>query len=589
MRVKTTKTKRSELLKVLLSISLILTLLFSSTAITLALASNDALSDVHYLLENYYVDPVSDDVLNAPNVDETLQRLGDPNTLYFNAADYQNFLNTMENRSFSGIGVRIDIVPEGVAIISVIQGSPAEEAGLQAGDIIIEADGQTLVGLSSEKAVSILRGPDESKVDLKVKRGNSILPFSVIRQVIEDPTVTGEKLDGDIGYIAIHTFGSTTPGAFANVIQKLRMENVNSWIIDLRDNPGGYLSAALNLAGYFIGPDIAVQIKDRNNPVVTIQATDHGFVLNQPVIFLTNEYSASASEILAAVVKDYQKAVLIGSNTYGKGTVQSMYNLSDGGVLKMTIARFYSPKGNVINKVGILPDVPVQKAEAKAVAELLLSGIGRTSNPDKSGYAQFTTNTDQFEVSLSQACRPEFWQSWGELIAGASDSALLQLGGSNGWTNVNTDMLIKRWPLYYPNYRQVGDLNDIPLDKKFTVHFWGKIDWQTVNEKNVELINSSTGKRVPLAFQPLDDSNIRVMPRLEASLSPKAELNPGTTYWLVINQSIKDINGRSLSEGALAVVRTAGSPVTVQSLEARLKPQPEKVNHYSDYGQAIID
>ncbi len=583
------RTKKLANYKLSISILLILILLIFPTATVLA--ADDVLSEVRNLLKRSYVDPVSGDVLNAPTVDETLQRLGDPHTRYMNALEYQDFLKSIEDKSFSGIGINVEPAEEGVLVTGVVKGFPAEAAGLEKGDLIIEAGGQSLAGLTPEMIVNIIRGPEGSKVDLKVKRGGSILTFTVERRKIEEPTVTGEKLAGQIGYIEIHSFGMTTPDVFADVIQELRGQGVVSWIIDLQDNPGGYLDVALDLAGYFIGPNPAMQVKDQKHPLQTYLAADHKFVIDQPVVFLINENSASASEILAAAVEDHHKAILIGNKTYGKGTVQSIFNLSDGGVLKMTVARFYSPKGNTINEVGVLPDVPVLTTDAKAAAELLLSGVGRAENPDKSGYIQFTCNSDQFAVSLSQACSPEFWQSWGELINLAAASEIYQtgIGGSNGWTNVTAEMLRKRWPLYYPDYRQVGDLHDIPLDKKFTVSFQGQVDWQTVNENSVELINSGTGERVPIEFQALDAGTVQVRPKLDAGTGTRTELKPGTTYWLVLHQTVRDIKGSGLHQGALAVVKTAGSPVIVQSPGARVKPQSEMVNPDSDYGQAILD
>jgi carboxyl-terminal processing protease len=572
--------------KVYISILLILILLICPTATVLA--ADNVLTEVRNLLQRSYIDPVSDYVLSAPSVDATLLRLGDPYTKYMNASEYHNFLKSIEDQSFIGIGISFEKVAEGVIVKGIIKGSPAEAAGLQKGDLIIEADGQVLAGFSVERVVSIIRGPEGSRVDLKIKRAGSVLTFTVERQEIRELTVTGEKLDGHTGYIRINSFGLTTPAVFADVIKKLRGQSVDSWIIDLRDNPGGYLSAALDLAGYFIGPNTAVQIQTRNKTRTNL-AVAHEFVIDDPVIFLTNQNSASASEILAAAVKDYQKAVLVGARTYGKGTVQTVFDLSDGGMLKTTVARFFSPKDNAVNKVGILPDVPVLNTDAESAAEVLLSGANATNISDKSRYARFTCNSKQYEVSLNQVCKPEFWQSWGELIDGVSDAGLLQIGSSSGWINVTADMLSKRWPLYYPGYCQVGDLNDVPLDKKFTVNFQGQIDWQTVTENSVELINSKTGERVPLEFRPLDNSTVQVMSKLDASTGIRSELKPGTTYWLMLHQTIKDTKGSSLNHAALAVVKTTGSPVTVQILGARVKPQSEKVKPGKDYGQVILD
>lgn len=572
------KAKKSGI-KVLLSLLLIGALLFGSASI--ALATDNTLSEVRSLLQNSYVDPVSDEVLNAATVDEMLNRLGDPHTMYFSAADYQNFINAVD-LNFSGIGVRISIVPAGVLINSVITGSPAEKVGLKSGDIITEAAGQVLAGMSSEQAVVLIQGPVGSKVDLRVKRGTDILQFSVTRAKIEDPTVTGEVMNGHIGYVAISSFGSITPVTFAGVVKQLQGQNVDSWIVDLRNNPGGYLNTAIDLAGYFIGPKTAIQVKDRNDPIQTLEAANHGFVLNQPVVFLVNENSASASEILTAAVKDYQKATIIGTNTYGKGTVQSLFSLSDGGVLKMTIARFYSPNGNAINKVGISPDVPVTSEAAKAVAELLLVGHGRVNYPDNRDYIRLTTKENSFDVPLEQIRTPDQWQTWDEILNSVTTPSALHIGGKDTWVDVSAAQLKSRWPLYYPDYQELGGLTGVAVDKKFTLNFLGTMNWQTVNSNSLELINSTTGERVPLAYQSLDGSRIQ--------LTPQKNLQAGTTYWLVVHRSIEDVHGYKLQNGALALVQTAGSGTAqIQRFKGEIKPQNPRLDSRSDYGQAIID
>jgi carboxyl-terminal processing protease len=572
--------------KVYLSILLSLIILASSAPVSVA-ADND-LSEVRYLLQSYYVDPVSANVLNASSLDEMFQRLGDPYTYYLSAAEYQDFLDSMEDQSFSGIGVMIDTAAEGVVIVSVLEESPAAKAGLQNDDIIMEVDGQALAGLSLEKAVTYIQGAEGSTVNLKIKRGSTILTTSVVRRKILEQTVTGTKLDGQTGYIAIHSFGQKTADDFSYIVKELRSQDVNSWIIDLRDNPGGYLSSALNICGYFIGPNTAVQVKDRDNEQI-YQADDQDFVINEPVIFLINQNSASASEILAAAVQDWNKAVFVGVSTYGKGTVQTIFQLSDGGVLKMTVAHFYSPFGNVINKIGVKPDVPVPGSRALAAARLLFSGLSHADNSDKREYVHFTVNAKEYEISLNKVRQPEFWQAWGNLIEGTPVAGSYQIGTLNGWSNINPEMLDKRWPLYYPDYLQPSELNDIPLDKKFAAHFLGKTDWQTVNNDSVELIDSITGERIPLDFQPLDESTVQIRPGLEKDTGSRIKLKPDTVYWLVFHRSIKNISGFSLKDGALVVVRTVGGSLSSPSFKVQGEKSAREMRSSSDYGQALMD
>ena len=524
---------------ILLNLMLVLTLILSTS--TTVLASNDDVSvlpEIRSLLQNQYVDPVSADVLNAPTVDETLKRLGDPHTMYFSPVGYQGFVGSI-NMSFYGIGVHINMEAEGVRVVSVISGSPAEEVGLKAGDLIISADGQSLAGLSSDEAVNLLRGIEGSTVQISVRQGTVTKDLKVTRRAITEPTVTGSFLEGHIGYLSLKSFGSNTPQEFETAVIQLSHQKVDSWIIDLRDNGGGYLSSAIDLAGYFIGPQVAIQVKDRTGVIHLYQAPEHGFTLNRPILFLTNENSASASEILTAAVKDYHKATIVGTTTYGKGSVQSMFTLSNGGVLKMTVDHFYSPFGNKIDKVGITPDVAIQQADSLKAAELLLS--------DKM-------------VALTKARTPDYWEAWGEL--------------SN---TVATPEKSEPYTLYYPDYRKVSELSGIPLNKTFTVHFDGAINWQSVNDSSIELINSLTGERTLTTFSTLGPSDVQVLP--EKALSPDA------TYWLVIHPTIRDLAGQTLHQGTVEVVHT----LHLQGSGTVEKAKIQSFGKPLDYGWAIWD
>lgn len=485
--------------KVILNSLLIILLILSNSP---PVKASDNVTEIRLLLKNLYVDPVSTEVLNASTIDEMLERLGDPHTKYFSPEQYQEFLGSIDMR-FEGIGIYIQIVPEGIKVSSAIAGSPAEEVGLKAGDIITRADGQSLVGLSSEDAVGLLRGLEGTSVKIRVKQGAETRDLTVIRRAITTPTVTGEVLSGHIGYLDLNSFGSDTTEEFETVVDRLRAQNVDGWIVDLRDNGGGYLSSAFDLAGYFIGPEVVVQIKDRTGAFRKYKAVNHDFTLSQPVIFLTNENSASASELLVAAVKDHQKAILVGTNTYGKGSVQSMFPLTNGGVLKMTIDHFFSPLGHDIDKVGVSPDVTIQQADSLKAAELILA---------------------EGSEALVMGKTPAYWKAWGE-VSGVSFP-----------------------PQYYPGYSKLSELSEIPLDKQFTVRFSGTMNWQSVNNTSIELINSDTGERTLSTFDPLGPSEIRVI--------PTTPLSTDATYWLVIHPGISDVSGQVLKEGGLVIAHT---------------------------------
>jgi carboxyl-terminal processing protease len=551
------------------------------------------LTDVRYLLENAYVDPVDASVLNSATIEEMLEKLGDPYTVHFTNEEYQNFLNSMD-MSFSGIGVYVEIIPEGVKVTSAITGSPAEAAGLLAGDVILKADGQVLAGLPQETALGLLRGPEGTSVQITVGRGEELLELNVLRKAIEVPTASGELLKGHIGYISLQSFGENTAEVFAGVAKDLQAKGADSWIIDVRDNPGGYLTTALNMAGFFIGDQTAMQTKERMSESASYyKGTKQEFIFDEPVMFLTNENSASASEILSAVVKDYHKAMILGNTTYGKGSVQSLFMLSEGGVLKMTVAKFFSPLGKEINHVGVAPDLKLVGSDPQRLAELLLDTMkpqsvaqGDTLSEEFSK-VQLNVNGSSWEIPLNKVRTVDYWANYAELVRTLSHTDLRKASES-GWTNFAEEDWTAKWPLFYPEYQPLNQLSDLPLDKKFTVRFTAPINWETVTAETLELVESESGTRVPVVFEPVDTQAVRVI--------PEELLKPGKTYWLITHRGIQGQDGVFLGHGALAVVKTANSEeITALKTMEILKPAFNGVADFmpafdmKDYGQAIKD
>lgn len=516
---------------------------------TPAQVSASPIDDVRSLLETQYVEPVDSWVLSASSIEEMLKRLEDPHTVYFTQEEYQEFLNSMD-MSFSGIGVYIELVPRGLEIVSVIEGSPAEDVKLLAGDIIIQAAGQSLAGLSQEAATSLLRGPEGSSVDIVVLRGEERLNLKVQRRAIEVPTVTGEMIKGDIGYVAIESFGETTEERFKKVVKELDAQGADAWVMDLRNNPGGYLTSALSMAGFFIGEQTALQTKDRSQKFSPYKGEKQEFIFTEPVIFLTNENSASASEILTAVVKDYQKAVVVGTNTYGKGSVQSLYQLTDGDVLKVTVAKFYSPYGKEINGVGIRPDVEIQDNDPILMAELMLEEHTQGSKVGEkpTDLVQFTAGGKDWEISLDQARAPEYWSTYKEFAQSYSFPGGFSWWSGSQWKSYLTTEQKALWPLFYPGYKGMSELSELPLDKTFTVRFTGAIDFKSVTSSTIELIESDSGKRIPVKFESIDERSVKVI--------PKVLLESGKTYWLTTHKGIVGQDGSTLREGVLTVAKT---------------------------------
>lgn len=383
---------------------------------TKATVADTTLGTIKQIIREDYIEEVPENVYNAQSIDDFIKQLGDPYTKYFTAKEYTSFKDQIDMK-FVGIGVHIEMVPEGVKVVSLIEGAPAEAAGILPEDIIISADEKSLAGLSSEEAVDLIMGEEGTVVKLKVKRVESILDIDVVRKEIKTPTVTGSMLNNHIGYIQLESFGNATPKEFSTVLESLKSQRADSYIVDLRNNPGGYMYAALDIAGYFIGNKTAMIVEDKKYNRENLKGIKHDYLIDKPVVFLINKYSASASEILSAAVKDYKKAYFIGTNSYGKGVAQSLYEFPDGSALKTTTLRFLSPLGNVINKVGIAPDLKIEEMDPLPAAELLLGNSNNTWI--KGRYVSVELNNRNFEINLEDIKNDEYWTAF-EYILGKS-------------------------------------------------------------------------------------------------------------------------------------------------------------------------
>lgn len=499
----------------------LLSVFFVSTLL-LAPAQAAVLDDVRTIIEAAYVDPVDETVLQAESIEEILEKLNDPYSVYFTVEQYQNFLDSLGDSTFSGLGVQLESVSEGVLVIKVVSGSSAEEVNIKAGDIIISVDGQSLIGMTVEEAVPLIRGPENSEINLIIKRGESKLSLSALRKVVVVPSVKAELLASNIGYIDIDSFGLQAPGQFSLALDDLRSKGAKSFIIDLRNNTGGYLSSALNIAGYFLGNHPALNTEVKNNKTQTYHAIDHANIIYEPTIFLVNEYSASASEILAAAVQDHNKALLIGTATYGKGTLQTLFRLLSGeGYLKLTTARYFSPKGHSIEAKGITPNLIIKEHDPLMTAQILL---GDATDLD---HIILRIGTLDYTVDARMVNNPAYWSCYEEIISQLPDYTLYRLSEESNWQSADSQQLDERWSFYYPSYTKLSHLEGVPEDKQFSLTFPQNIDRKSVNKETVELIETNTGQRISLNFLYLGSRQV--------ILTPKAKLEAGKTYWLVVH------------------------------------------------------
>ncbi|MGZ8887907.1 MAG: S41 family peptidase [Nitrososphaeraceae archaeon] len=296
-----------------------------------------------------------------------LKALDDPYTRYMDPQAFKREQEDMFLGYFGGLGIIISIKDDQIIIISPIEDTPAYKAGIKAGDKIIEIDGKSTEGMGLDDVVNILRGEKGTEVTIGIKREKveEILKFNIIRDIIEVQAVK-EKIIGEknnIGYIRITTFNVNTKPELEEVLGGFNKDsNIKGIILDLRNNPGGLLDSAIEVASEFIKEGAIVHIKDREGVKVTIPSKGNNYP-QWPLIVLINEGSASASEIVSGAIQDSKRGKLLGEKTFGKGVVQQVFNLSDGSGVVITTSEYFTPNERSINHIGIEPDILIEAVE----------------------------------------------------------------------------------------------------------------------------------------------------------------------------------------------------------------------------------
>jgi len=320
--------------------------------------------EVDRLLQEQALEPASDSSATAGAINGLLESNGDKYATYFDPDNYAMF-NEQTDGEFYGIGVTISEKDDTVYLVSIIEGTPAEEAGLKADDVIVKVDGETMDPWTSESVVKAVRGPAGTKVKLTVARpseNNKEYTYSIERAKIDIPNVM-TKLMGDdknVGYIAMGSFNAKSQEEIEGAIQDLEKQGAETFILDLRNNPGGLLQESVDVASLFVDDGVIVRVEERDEPEKAMRANKLISTYDVPLVLLVNENSASASEVLGGALQDYDRATLVGTKTFGKGSVQSIEELSFGGAVKFTTAHYLTPKSRVIDGVGLTPDVVVE-------------------------------------------------------------------------------------------------------------------------------------------------------------------------------------------------------------------------------------
>jgi carboxyl-terminal processing protease len=317
-------------------------------------------------LKSRFGDKVDEDLLTFAAILGMLDGLEDRYSLLMLPDDYSKLQEQMQSTEFGGIGIYIELDRDDenrLTVFEPIEGTPAYEAGLMPGDKVMKIDGESTDGISLEQAQAKIRGPFDSKVVLTIRRkGESPdKDYPVIRGKIHVVSVSSKMLEDKVGYVRLRLFGQQTADEMREAIEKLKKQGANSLVLDLRNNGGGYVDASVNVVSQFLKKDngLVVYTIDRNNRRREYRADEKGTV-DIPTVVLVNEFSASASEITAGALRDHGLAQLVGVKSFGKGSVQQLYPFSDGSALKLTIAKFYTPSGFVINKHGLEPDIKVE-------------------------------------------------------------------------------------------------------------------------------------------------------------------------------------------------------------------------------------
>lgn len=336
--------------------------------------------NVYNTLMTQYFQEVSSEDLMEGALSGMTDAVGDPYTEYLDLSD-SAYLNESIDSSFEGIGAEVQKQGDYIMIVSPIAGSPAEKAGLMPNDIILKVDDQELSGLSLNEAVSHIRGEKGSEVVLTIQRGDSTFEVTLTRDTIPVETVVYnlDESDPTVGYVAITSFSTPTYEELVAAVEDLRTQGATSFVFDVRQNPGGLLDAAINISNMFLEDgDVILQTEERDQepvPVIASDASMGEFQVTEPSILLVDEGSASASEILAGALQESANISVVGSTTFGKGTVQNVIPFADESELKLTIGKWLTPSGEWIHDKGIEPDVV---AELPEYAYLLMINSSET-------------------------------------------------------------------------------------------------------------------------------------------------------------------------------------------------------------------
>jgi carboxyl-terminal processing protease len=330
----------------------------------------DQMSRVIVLVEHNYVEPAQREKLLDGAMRGMVAEL-DPHSSYMNADEYAQFQSDTEGK-FGGIGVEVDLRDELITVIAPIEGSPAARAGIKPGDKILAVDNKPIRGARIDRIVNLLRGEPGTSVKLTIGREGAQEPIVVdlVREVVRVASVEARMLDGDVVYVRLKQFQETTHEELLKDLARVRKEAGRAprgLLLDMRYNPGGLVDQSERVADEMLSSGVIYSTRHRGQVLDLVEATPGGALADLPVIVLVNEYTASAAELVAGAVQDAGRAKVVGANTFGKGSVQTIFELPSGAGLRLTTMRYYTPSGRAIQAQGIQPDVLIRPAKAAEV------------------------------------------------------------------------------------------------------------------------------------------------------------------------------------------------------------------------------
>lgn len=368
----------------------------TTTELSLPLAQLQNFTNIYAKIKADYVEKVDDKTLLTHAIRGMLSGL-DPHSSYLDPEQYQE-LRIGTTGQFGGLGIQVGMENGFVKVIAPIDDTPAYRAGLEAGDLIIRLDDKPVKGMSLDDAVKLMRGEPGSDIELLIVRSGVEKPFKVTitRDIIKVKSVKNRMLEPDFGYVRISNFQSKTGSQLLDAINKLTKENkteLKGLILDLRNNPGGVLHAAAEVSDLFLQKGKIVYTEGRiENSYMEFNAKPGDVLDGAPLIVLINGGSASASEIVAGALQDHKRGIIVGTKSFGKGSVQTIQELPSGGAVKMTTARYYTPSGRSIQAEGIEPDIKLERVKITKLDE---SNLGSVKEADLSGHLSNPKNGDE--------------------------------------------------------------------------------------------------------------------------------------------------------------------------------------------------